>query len=334
VFEGRRCVGVDAIMAGRPVQLRAREVILCCGAIYSPAHLLRAGIGPEADLRAFGIRIRAHLPGVGQGLMDHPAAGIAAWLKPHARINTGWTRRHMFLGLRYTSAPGAPKGDMFIGVTSKTSWHAVGQQIGSFTIAVYRSYSEAGQVRLASPDWHDPPIVELNLFSDQRDLHRLMQGVRLAAMIHATDTMHAVTADPFPAAYNDRVRQTDATTARNKLLIGMLARLLDGPAALRSALIRKFFVDGFKLEDLLRDDEQLQAFCRDTAVGVWHASCTCRMGDEHDPMAVTGPAGRVRAVDGLRVVDASIFPVLPRASTNFPTLMAAEKCAQAILDGA
>jgi 5-(hydroxymethyl)furfural/furfural oxidase len=82
----------------------------------------------------------------------------------------------------------------------------------------------------------------------------------------------------------------------------------------------------------LYDEGQLEAFCRDTAVGVWHASCTCRMGDEDDPMAVTDPSGRVRGVDGLRVVDASIFPVLPRASTNVPTLMTAEKCAQAIMD--
>jgi 5-(hydroxymethyl)furfural/furfural oxidase len=335
ILEGRRCVGVEAIVAGRPAQFRAREVILSCGAILSPVHLLRAGIGPAADLRALGIEVCADLPGVGQQLMDHPAVGVAAWLKPHARINNDWTRRHTFVGLRYTSQdPGAPKGDMFMGVTSKTSWHAVGEQIGSFTIAVYKTYSEAGQVRLASPDWRDPPVVELNLFSDRRDLHRLMEGVRLAAAIHATQAMRTVTTDPFPAAYNDRVRQADATTTRNKLLIGLLARLLDGPATLRSALIRNLFVDGFTLDGLLRDEEQLEAFCRNTAVGVWHASCTCRMGDEDDPMAVTDPSGRVRGVDGLRVVDASIFPVLPRASTNFPTLMTAEKCAQAILDGA
>jgi 5-(hydroxymethyl)furfural/furfural oxidase len=333
-LEGLRCVGVEAMVADRPAQFRAREVILSCGAIHSPAHLLRAGIGPEGDLRARGIKVRTHLPGVGQQLMDHPAVGVAAWLKPHARINTDWTRRHTFVGLRYTShAPGAPKGDMFIGVTSKTSWHAVGEQIGSFTIAVYKTYSEMGQVRLASPDWRDPPIVELNLFSDRRDLQRLMEGVRLAATIHATQAMRAVTAHPFPAAYTERVRQADSTRGMNKLLISVLARLLDGPAVLRSALIRKLFVDGFTLEGLLRDEDQLKAFCRNTAVGVWHASCTCRMGDNDDSMAVTDPSGRVRGVDGLRVVDASIFPVLPRASTNFPTLMTAEKCAQAILDG-
>jgi 5-(hydroxymethyl)furfural/furfural oxidase len=152
-------------------------------------------------------------------------------------------------------------------------------------------------------------------------------------MIHTTQAMRAVTAHPFPVAYTEKARQTDTINGKNKLLTGLLARLLDGPATLRSALIRNLLVDGFTLEGVLRDDGQLEAFCRNTAVGVWHASCTCRMGDENDPMAVTDPFGRVRGVDGLRIVDASIFPVLPRASTNFPTLMTAEKCAQAILDG-
>ena len=335
VFDGLRCVGVDAIVAGRPTQFRAREVIVSSGAIHSPAHLLRAGIGPAPDLRALGIEVRTHLPGVGQRLMDHPAVAIAAWLKPHARILTDWTQRHMFVALRYTSKlPGVPSGDMFLGVTNKTSWHAVGEQIGSFTISVYKTYSEAGQVRLASRDWRDHPVVEFNLLSDWRDLDRLMEGVRISAMMHTTPVMRAATADPFPASYGERVRQADAINRKNKLLIDVLARLLDGPAMLRSALIRKLFMGEFTLEGVLCDEGQLEAFCRKAAVGVWHASCTCRMGNEDDPMAVTDPAGRVRGVEGLRVVDASIFPVLPRASTNVPTLMTAEKCAQAILDGA
>jgi 5-(hydroxymethyl)furfural/furfural oxidase len=76
---------------------------------------------------------------------------------------------------------------------------------------------------------------------------------------------------------------------------------------------------------------KLEAFVRKAAVGVWHASCTCRMGAPDDPMAVVDPAGRVRGVEGLRVVDASVFPVVPCANTNFPVLMTAEKMADAIL---
>jgi 5-(hydroxymethyl)furfural/furfural oxidase len=83
----------------------------------------------------------------------------------------------------------------------------------------------------------------------------------------------------------------------------------------------------------MADDDKLEEFTRKAAIGVWHASCTCRMGADSDPLAVTDRAGRVRGVDGLRVVDASLFPAVPCANTNFPTLMTAEKIADAVLDG-
>jgi 5-(hydroxymethyl)furfural/furfural oxidase len=335
LFDGLRCVGVRALVGGRETEFRAREVILSSGAIHSPAHLLRAGIGPAAHLRDLGMEVRAAVPGVGQRLQDHPAVAVAAFIKPFARIVNDYTRRHIYLALRYSSKlDGIPPGDMFTVVTNKTSWHAVGEQIGSFIITVYKTYSETGEVKLASRDWHDEPIVDFNLLSDQRDLERMMDGVRRFGAMHLTPTMQAVTTDPFPASYSDKVRQVGLVSKKNKWLTDALAQALDGPAALRSYLIKNLIMEGVTLEGLLRDDEQLEAFVRKAAVGVWHASCTCRMGSEDDPMAVTDPAGRVRAVEGLRVVDASIFPVVPCANTNFPVLMTAEKCAEAILSGA
>jgi len=335
LFDGLRCVGVKALVGGRETEFRGREIILSSGAIHSPAHLLRAGIGPAGHLRDLGIEIRANVPGVGQRLQDHPAVAVAAFIKPHARIVNDYTRRHIYLALRYSSQlDGIPPGDMFTVVTNKTSWHAVGEQIGSFIVTVYKTYSETGEVKLASANWRDEPTVDFNLLSDPRDLERMMDGVRRFGAMHLTPTMQSVTTDPFPASYSDKVRQVGLVSKKNKWLTDALARALDGPAALRSYLIRNLIMEGFTLEGLLRDDEQLEAFVRKAAVGVWHASCTCRMGSEDDAMAVTDPAGRVRAVDGLRVVDASIFPVVPCANTNFPVLMTAEKCADAILAGA
>jgi 5-(hydroxymethyl)furfural/furfural oxidase len=334
LFDGNRCVGVKALVAGRPQEFRGNEVILSSGAIHSPAHLLRAGIGPAGHLRDLGIEVRAHVAGVGQRLQDHPAVAVAAFIKPHARIIHDYTRRHIYVGLRYSSKlDGIPAGDMLTVVTNKTSWHAVGEQIGSFIITVYKTYSETGEVKLATRDWRAEPVVEFNLLSDRRDLERMMDGVRRFGAMHLTPAMQAVTDHAFPASYSDKVRQVGLINTKNKLITDVLAKLLDGPAALRGYLIRKLIMEGFTLEGLLTDDEQLEAFCRKAAVGVWHASCTCRMGSEDDPMAVTDPAGRVRAVDGLRVVDASIFPVVPCANTNFPVLMTAEKCADAILNG-
>jgi 5-(hydroxymethyl)furfural/furfural oxidase len=260
---------------------------------------------------------------------------VAAFIKPHARIIHDYTRRHIYTALRYSSGlDGIPPGDMFTVVTNKTSWHAVGEQIGSFIITVYKTYSETGQVRLASSNARDEPMVEFNLLSDPRDLERMMDGVRRFGAMHLTPEMRAVTSDPFPASYSDKVRQVGLVNRKNKMMTDMVARLLDGPPAMRTWLIRKLIMEGFTLDGLMRDDEQLEAFVRKAAVGVWHASCTCRMGADDDPMAVTDPAGRVRGVEGLRVVDASIFPVVPCANTNFPVLMTAEKVADAILAGA
>jgi len=333
-FDGLRCVGVNAMVAGRPTEFRGREVILSSGAIHSPAHLLRAGIGPAGHLRDLGIEVRAAVPGVGQRLQDHPAVAVAAFIKPHARIIHDYSRRHIYLALRYSSQlDGIPPGDMFTVVTNKTSWHAVGEQIGSFIVTVYKTYSETGEVKLASRDWRDEPMVDFNLLSDQRDLERMMDGVRRFGAMHLTPTMQGATTDPFPASYSDKVRQVGLVSKKNKWITDALAKALDGPPALRSYLIRNLIMEGVTLEGLMRDDDQLEAFVRKAAVGVWHASCTCRMGGEDDPLAVTDPAGRVRAVDGLRVVDASIFPVVPCANTNFPVLMTAEKCADAILAG-
>ena len=149
--------------------------------------------------------------------------------------------------------------------------------------------------------------------------------------LHNDPAMQAVTSDVFPASYSDKVRQIGVVNKKNKFMTNVMSKLLDGPAALRQMLIHKFIMEGFTLEQMMTDDDALEAFVRKAAVGVWHASCTCRMGADDDPMAVTDNAGRVRGVEGLRVVDASIFPVVPCANTNFPTLMTAEKISDAIL---
>jgi 5-(hydroxymethyl)furfural/furfural oxidase len=120
---------------------------------------------------------------------------------------------------------------------------------------------------------------------------------------------------------------------RNRWLTRGIAALLDGPQALRSFLIDRYVVEGFTFRQVMEDEEALEAFIRKATIGVWHASCSCRMGREDDPMAVVDTAGRVRGIGGLRVVDASIFPVVPCANTNFPVLMTAEKIADAILAG-
>ena len=330
-FDGTRCVGVTAMVDGKEVEFKGREVILSSGAIHSPAHLLRAGIGPVGHLKDMGIPVVTALPGVGQRLMDHPSISLSSFIRRGARVNAH-TRRHIHVGIRYSSGlTDVPKGDMFVAVVNKSAWHAVGEQIASLLTFINRTYSETGQVKLNSRDWRAEPTVEFNLLSDKRDLDRLMMGFRKMAALQMSAPLKAVTDNPFPASYSDRVRKIGVVNAKNKFLTSVVAKFLDGPAALRRYMIETFVVEGFTFDQVMTDDEALEAFVRKAAIGVWHASCTCRMRRPYYPMSVVYTQGRVKGIQGLRVVDASVFPIVPCANTNFPTLMTAEKISDAIL---
>lgn len=331
LFEGTRCCGVEIQDNGHPTQLSGREVIVSAGAIHSPALLMRSGVGPATHLKAHGIPLVADVPGVGQHLMEHPAIALASFIAKPARINQH-TRRHIMLGWRYSSGMhDAPAGDMFVAGVSKTSWHAVGERVGTLLMYVNKPYSAAGQVTLQSADWQASPKVELNLLADDRDMDRLVDGFRRMASIQASEAMGKATSEPFPASYSEKVRQVGMLSTRNRVITQVLAWLLDGPAVLRKYLMRKVVAGGPTLSAVLADEQLLRQFIEKACVGVWHPGCTCRMGRADDPLAVTDQAGRVRGVEGLRVVDASIFPTLPSGNINFPTMMVAERIGDLIL---
>ena len=242
LFEGTRCVGVRAMVGRRAIEFSGREVILCSGAIHSPAILLRSGIGPAAQLREFGIQVRVNLPGVGQRLMDHPSISVASFLSPHARANPYCKHFHL-LGMRFSSnLEGAPPGDMTATITT-----ALANRIAVTTVWVNKTFSDLGQVRLASPDWRIEPRVDFNLLADRRDLTRLMSGLRLMAALHELPPMTAITSDMFPASFSDKVRDVGdinrvnrLLSLKNKLVTAVGARMLDGPASLRRFMISKF----------------------------------------------------------------------------------------------
>ena len=137
-------------------------------------------------------------------------------------------------------------------------------------------------MKLASRDPLIEPIVEFNLLSDRASLDRLMSGFRKMAELQMSAPVRAATDKPFPASYTDRVRKIGVVSRRNKILTSIAATLMDGPAALRHYVIDKFVVEGFTYDDVMNDDEALEAFVRKAAIGVWHASCTCRMGRHGD----------------------------------------------------
>jgi 5-(hydroxymethyl)furfural/furfural oxidase len=328
IFDGSKAIGavLAPTLGGKPEILRASEIIVSCGAIYSPALLMRSGIGPGQDLARLGIPVVSDRPGVGRNLMEHPSIAVSAYLPPAARASD-LDEHHEQAMLRFSShLEGTPQGDMHAAILSRSAWHSVGQRIGTMFMWVNKSYSR-GSLRLVSRDAQVEPAVDFNMLSDWRDLERLKTAFRLGARILCDPLMRSICDTVFPASYSPRVAKAAAPGFVNSLQRGILSALLDRAGPLRSSIVHNIVTLGVKLDELISDDGALTAFVRTHVGGTWHPSGTCRMGAAGDRMAVTSPTGMVYGVQNLSVCDASIMPSIPCANTNIPVIMMAERIA-------
>ncbi len=287
LMEGNRphASGVRVSVGGQMHSPRvSREVILCAGAIHSPAILQRSGIGPAALLQSLGIPVRADRP-VGEGLLDHPIMAALLHLRPHARVDT-LMHRHTNCCLRYSSGlAGAGENDMIM-IAGNMAGAALGKGApdstkGRIAVSVYQAWSR-GHVRITTPDPAIDPAIEERMLSDERDLVRMRDGVRRLREI---------------------CRHEGVTSVADRVEYGL------------TGISMEHELQGTELDDWLF------AECSDAQ----HASGTCRMGDPADPLAVVDLECRVIGVTGLRVIDASIMPEVPRANTHLTTVAIAEK---------
>jgi 5-(hydroxymethyl)furfural/furfural oxidase len=330
LFDGSRAVGAVTLgTAGAEERWTAEEVVVSTGAIHTAALLLRSGVGPGAALQALGIPVVLALAGVGRNLMEHPSTAVSTFLPPAARLRD-LDEHHDHAILRFSSGLGdAPEGDMHAAMIARSGWHSVGQRIGTLFIWVNKAYSR-GSVELASRDAREEPKVDFRLLSDARDMERLKLGFRLGAKTLTDPLMKGWAGAVFPTSYSPRVAKIAGAGFLNAAQRGLFGAMLDYAGPLRSALIHGVVTLGTRLDDLLRDDAALTAFIGAGVGGVWHASGTARMGAPTDPLAVTDGQGRVHGAQALRVVDASLMPTIPRANTNIPTIMMAERIADAM----
>jgi 5-(hydroxymethyl)furfural/furfural oxidase len=328
-FEGSRVRGIDAEIGGEKKQFRAREVILCAGAIFSPAFLLRSGIGPAAQLRPLGIEVRADRKGVGENLSNHAIVFIGLLQRPRARQSPS-VRPHPMSALRYSSRlPGAPPADMYINVQSKTSWSPLGLQVANLAPTLLKPMAR-GRVTLPAPG-AEYPCVEFNFVSEELDLRRFMQGFRRAVEIVAHEKVRAVSSLTFPVKFTDRLRRLNRISAANKIASATLAKLIDLIPPLAAPIFSTLADRRVDLATLVEDEDALAQHIRENVAGMFHPVGTCRMGRANDPNAVVDCAGRVRGIEGLRIVDASIMPTVPRGNTNLPTIMLAEKISAGLM---
>ena len=329
-FEGRRAIGVEIDRRGVEEFHRGREIIISAGASHSPALLMRSGVGPALHLRDMGIDIVADLASVGQNLQDHPGVPTTAYM-PRASRHGANSGPALQVGARYSSGlDGCGPNDMFVCAIGRAAWHSAGRRLASMSTWINKPYSR-GQLRLRSADWREEPDVELNMLSDPRDLARMKLGMQRVAALFEYAPLKAATRDPFSTNFNRRAQMVGAVTPRNKFLTALASALIDGPGPLRRAVIQNVML-GKDIGKIMREgDAAIEEHVMRHVVSIRHISCTCRMGREDDPAAVTGPDGRVHGIGGLRVADASVFPAVPRANTNIPTIMTAEKIADAVL---
>ena len=305
--EAARATGVVVCSAaGAPARtIRARaEVILCAGAIGSPDILLRSGIGPAAEFSAAGIDPVADLPGVGRNLQDHVDVMVIC----RSRSTGPW-------GISARALPRL--------AADAARWLLAGRGMLSSNLV------EAGGFVRSQPS-EPRPDIQFHLIPGRKSHRGRMleygHGVSLHTCVLRPESRGSVTrTGPRGAPVIDLGLLThDDDMAR--LLRGVkLAREILGTPPLADLGLSEI-VPG----EAARSDEALRAHIRAQARTVYHPVGTCAMGIGTE--AVVTPRLKVRGIDGLRVVDASIMPTIVSGNTNAPTIMIAEKAADMIVE--
>jgi len=329
-FDGTRVTGVTAQVDGAEHTFNAKEVIICAGGVFSPTLLLRNGIGPAEQLRALDIPVVTDRPGVGANLQNHAILFIGFHLNRASRqprsLNT-----HVTSAFRFSSGvEGCAPNDLYINVQSKTSWNALGQQIGNLAPCLLRPMSR-GRLTLTAKNPEVHPLIEFNFLGDPRDIERLTMAYERTCQIIAWEQVRALMGTPFPVRFTDKLRQLNELNDRNALKTSLIAGMLNVVPGLSDFALGMLTGKRIDLVALARDRERLKEHVRDNIAGMFHPAGSCRMGREDDRNAVVDSAGSVYGVAGLRVVDASVMPNLIAGNTNVPVIMVAEKMAAAIL---
>jgi choline dehydrogenase len=302
LFEGTRAVGVQASRLGELQELRAeREVILCGGAYNSPQLLMLSGVGPAEHLMMREIEVLLDQPAVGENLSDH-AASYAVWTTPEEQ-------------------------SLLLALQPETLAQYEATQTGPFA----SNFAEAGGFTRVGADapapdiqFHFVPLQIVDEGMSDPDAHGVWVSPCLLTP-HSRGNVRLASKDPTakPIVHHSFYTAGDDM---QRMIAGLRATLeICAQPALAPYCASPYNTPAGD------SDEQLQAHVERTTFSVYHPVGTCRMGT--DAQAVVDPELRVNGLDGLRVVDASVMPAVPRGNTNAPTIAVAERAADLIRRG-
>jgi choline dehydrogenase-like flavoprotein len=303
VVEGRRATGV--VCGGGQAQetiAARRAVILSAGAFQSPQLLMLSGIGPPEELRRHGIAVAHALPGVGRNLQDHLDFTLLYKAKSP----------HLF-GFRPSALARLPR--------EMLRWRR--ERRGLLTT----NFAESGGFIKSDPALPRPDLqlhFVLGLVDDHARKRHFATGYSLHTCVlrpKSRGTVGLRDADPMSAPRIDPQFLSDADDLEVLLKGVKMGRRIMDAEPFRALEPNELYTAD------VRDDAGLRQAIRDRADTIYHPVGTCRMGAAADPLAVVDPSLRVRGLDGLYVVDASVMPTLVGGNTNAPTIMIAEKAA-------
>ena len=309
LIEKGRARGVNYLHGGEEKTVHCDgDVLLAAGTYNSAKLLMLSGAGEPAHLKAHGIAPLIELPGIGGNLQDHHEVPVVASTHgPHGYFgeDRGW--RSLRNGLQYLAFRSGPVA-------------SVGVEACAYI----------------DPDGNDRPTIKMYcvptvyLDGDVAGV-KSTHGVTLNACLlrpQSRGTVRLRSADPFAKPLIDNNYLAEPDDLRREISGLRYAREILKQRPL-SGLIKAELLPG----PAVTDDAGLAAHCRRTVKTNWHPVGTCRMGRDGDPDAVVDSQLRLRGVEGLRVIDASVMPLIPSGNTNAPTMAVASRAVQWMLEG-
>jgi choline dehydrogenase len=299
-FSGKRATGIVLSRGGRvEIVDAAREVILAAGAVGSPHLLQLSGVGRPEDLAKAGIAVHHALPGVGHNFQDHYIARMSCEVRGVETLNERGR------GLAFA-------GELFRYVTTGKGMLTFSASLCAASVKVLEESATPDVQCVFAPASYKPGLIRKlddvpGITGGPFQMRPLSRGYVLAR-----------SPDPHDQpAINPRYLSEDAD--RRAMVGGLkfLRRLFAAPA------LAKYVVGEKMPGPSVQSDDELLDYARQNGGTVYHASCSCMMGNQ--PNAVVDDQLRVHGIDALRVIDASVMPAVTSTNTNAPTIMIAEK---------